>query len=443
MLGHVVPQINGNVGVDIFFVLSGYLITLVLFHDAKLSVPIGAFYWRRWLRLFPALVLVCGALVAYSAVVGDTRQATQDVIAALLYVSNWCRAFPSDAASYLGNTWSLAVEEQFYLLWPALFYFALRVGGKGAVRGVALILLAGCVIWRQFLALDGADYARLYNGFDTHCDGLLLGCALATFRPEQFAPKLTAVFAVLGALALLAFVATPPGWTANTASFINIAAALLVLGARDAPDSLLTSGLSVPTLVYVGRISYGLYLWHYPILIALLRLHVPDLERAAIDIPLSFLLAATSYHYIERPALDLRYSAPRAIAKRFGSLLASTSLVGVALGIAYFFAADVQQAIFPQPIAITNYGPRTLRVGEKFNVQPDGRSFMWVQFSHPAPRGSHIVLDGQQLETNVSSSGANAALPDSISSSPGVKSVTITDQAGTLVTPAVTIDVTR
>ncbi len=105
---------------------------------------------------------------------------------------------------------------------------------------------------------------------------------------------------------------------------------------------------------------------------------------------------------------------------------------------------DVEQASPPQQlITIENYGPRTLRVGETFNRQSDGKSYMWIQLSQAAPAGSHIVLDGQQLETAAASGGVNGALPDSVSSTPGVKTVMVVDKFGNALTPPATIEVTR
>jgi peptidoglycan/LPS O-acetylase OafA/YrhL len=195
----------GGIGVDIFFVLSGFLITTILVreYDGRGSVSLTEFYKRRSLRLFPALLLMCLLFVAYSAVFSsDISKRLREVMEGLLYVTNWSTAFDLGHSHYLGHTWSLGIEEQFYLLWPVVLVGVLQLRrGHVIAFWVALMLAVAAATWRTGLAIDGARTWRLYSGFDTRCDAVLIGCAL-TF----IAPRLALLWP-LGAFGILVIIA--------------------------------------------------------------------------------------------------------------------------------------------------------------------------------------------------------------------------------------------
>jgi peptidoglycan/LPS O-acetylase OafA/YrhL len=111
---------GGGIGVDIFFVLSGFLITRVLLAGYARGDPLAIFYWHRFVRLFPALLFLCAIYLAFGLIFLDKNQTWLDLESSLSYAANWTRAFVDGAPQYLGHTWSTAIEEQFYLLWPAL-----------------------------------------------------------------------------------------------------------------------------------------------------------------------------------------------------------------------------------------------------------------------------------------------------------------------------------
>src|ERR1700677_2490575 len=194
---------GGGLGVDVFFVISGFLITSILLgeQDKRGRVGFGAFYARRALRLFPALVVVL-AVVAVVCATDSHIFLAHETLAGIpwivLYAGNWLRAF-SHAASLgvLGHTWSLAVEEQFYLIWPVIFVFGIgRIGDRR--RAAALLVSAALAVmaYRAVVLAHGWSINRVSNGSDTHCDGLLLGCALAlwlTSGAEVVMPRVSAV----------------------------------------------------------------------------------------------------------------------------------------------------------------------------------------------------------------------------------------------------------
>src|SRR5262245_21094061 len=172
----------GYIGVDLFFVLSGYLITSILLREQLRTGQISllSFYQRRALRLFPALAVLCIVFLAYAFfVLRDPTQGLREIVVVALYLSNWTRAAGLNFPEWLGHTWSLAIEEQFYLLWPLVL-----LAISAARRPIPLLLaVAGAIVavscWRLTLVMHGASTDRLYNGTDTRADALLMGVALA------------------------------------------------------------------------------------------------------------------------------------------------------------------------------------------------------------------------------------------------------------------------
>ncbi|HMA47716.1 MAG TPA: acyltransferase, partial [Frankiaceae bacterium] len=212
---------GGFLGVDTFFVLSGYLITVLLLRESRETggVSLRRFWARRARRLLPALLLVLAALVAYATTLpAEARPRLRgDALATLGYVANW--RFVAQAEDYfthtgppspLRHTWSLGVEEQFYLLWPLLFLVALRLRRpRAAVVGLASLGTVASAVAMARMADGGASVARLYYGTDTRISSLLVGCLLAAvlgrFPGER--PLRRASARALTALAALAGVA--------------------------------------------------------------------------------------------------------------------------------------------------------------------------------------------------------------------------------------------
>ncbi len=326
---------GGFLGVDVFFVLSGYLITgLVLDEAARTgSLRMGRFLLRRARRLVPALLSVLVATVAAVLVFFRDEAAALrgDVLAALVYGSNWWSvlvqrpyAESSGRPPPLLHLWSLGIEEQFYLVWPLLVLLTWRLGGR---RRVALVAAAGAVTsaaLMAWLAVAGrmpvpGDPARVYFGTDTHASGLLVGAALAALGAGRYGTvRAHRVLDVLGSASLLALLAA-----FGTVSFysdalfrggflaISLLAAVVVLGAATA-GTLLSRGLGLAPLRWLGTRSYGIYLWHWP-LIALLRpgveLPVRGWAASGLLVALTLGAAEASYRWVEAPVRDGRAGA--------------------------------------------------------------------------------------------------------------------------------------
>ena len=159
---------------DIFFVLSGYLITTLLANELSATGKIDYrnFYIRRILRLWPAFaVFLLVVVLKISMSEGPKAGSFEAVAVSAVYLMNWSRAFIWWEQYKLGHTWSLAMEEQFYLLWPVLLAFIFARRAICCILGLIIVMIT----WRCFLALNGADPERTYNGFDTHGDALLIG----------------------------------------------------------------------------------------------------------------------------------------------------------------------------------------------------------------------------------------------------------------------------
>jgi len=314
---------GGFLGVDIFFVLSGFLITRLLLEERELTgrIALLRFYVRRALRLFPALVAVAVASAVYAWIWLDHGQAVRamhDLFAAATYRMNWVEALHQQPPfGLLDHTWSLSIEEQFYLLWPLGLLLAYRLGrGRGvfvaAVGGAALSALTRALLWH-----GGAPVHRVYYGLDTHADGLLLGCALAAFtlyRPRAARDAMSGtVGRVAGpvAMAMLALAASQtalfskglPTW------LYPIVAVLTVVVIADVwAGGSLERVLRPAPLVAIGRISYGLYLWHWPVFLVLnpTRTHLSEWPLTLVRLVVTFAVAVVSFFAIEQPFLRLK-----------------------------------------------------------------------------------------------------------------------------------------
>ena len=300
---------------DIFFVMSGYLITSLLLadHRKRGRIDFKKFYARRIMRLYPALAAVCIALVLFAAVFSSEFQMRLiDAAVAFFYLTNIWRAYDLTGVWYMTHTWSLAIEEQFYLLWPLTFALMMRVFGV-SWRAVATLLIAaaGFAGWRIWLASNGATMHRLYNGFDTRADALLVGCAVAiTLQLVDLTrfPRLCTVLAwSLVPLAGFALwcglnVTETSRWMYYWMPLLGTVPGAIALLAILQPKRIFMHRLyELPAFVFCGRICYGLYLWHGPVF-ALLRgdLRFRYYQVFLVGWPIAFGLAIGSYYLIER-----------------------------------------------------------------------------------------------------------------------------------------------
>jgi peptidoglycan/LPS O-acetylase OafA/YrhL len=311
------------IGVDMFFALSGFLITTLLLEEWAMygSISLRHFYLRRYYRLFPALVVVIAIYVLYVLLfVNDgTGIRLRGAGFGVTYMANWGQAFKPfpQAQPDTGYLWTLAIEEQFYLIWPALLILLLRLGA--GVRGTQWALfgmIVAVVAWRNLLIFHGADPNRTYFGTDTRFDELLLGCLAATFyvsrRRESERARWLAMCAAIGSVLFLLYRIFKLNqwtfWTVRiTLTFVAIATALIIYGCVTDSLPMLTRVLSAKWLVFVGVISYSLYLWHVPTDIFLRDVaRLSGWPLAVSEFGLAFAAAYGSYVLVERPFLKRR-----------------------------------------------------------------------------------------------------------------------------------------
>ena len=316
--------LGGYVGVDVFFVLSGFLITSLLIseRDQFGTVWVRGFYARRALRLFPALALVIVFCAAIVLILGDLSGRRHDTLVgipfATFFVGNWVLGLADSLKlGLLNHTWSLGIEEQFYLLWPLTLVVLLRRVSDDVIAAVLLGLAGAESIARLAAALAGYPWERTYYLTIFHSDGLLVGSALALLLTKHRA-RLARGWnrpAAAGACVLLVLLAVSGdntyGWRAPVWITLTVlATAVVLVNLVTSPLRPLSWVLGCRTAVWIGRRSYGLYLWHIPIYLTLISL-VPVTQGAhdeacALGFVVTFVVAGLSYRYVEQRFSHLR-----------------------------------------------------------------------------------------------------------------------------------------
>lgn len=298
---------GGHLGVDLFFVLSGFLITSLLLEERARTgrISLAGFYARRARRLLPALGLLLATFLVIDGLKGHDGLRTVGL--AGLYFGNVVQAFsvPNPLEhSGLEHLWTLAEEEQFYLLWPLLLPFVVR--SRRAVRILAGVI-ALMVVWRFLLAFHGANHGRLYNGPDTHADGLVAGAAVAFLYRERAELKVSGSIATVGiavfGIALFGRTATPL-WDVFGLPFAEIACVIVLVAALTIPEW--GAVLSWRPLRWFGWISYSLYLWHYMLIWAF------DWHLKPLAAVLAIGIAYASTRWVEDPIRRRRRRLPEA-----------------------------------------------------------------------------------------------------------------------------------
>jgi peptidoglycan/LPS O-acetylase OafA/YrhL len=333
-LCHIVPGFlryfgGGYLGVDLFFVLSGFLITSLIIeeNDRVGSVSLATFYIRRALRLFPAVAaallvaVIIGSLFGFSFI-----EFTPLRFASILgYFTNWVRAYEAPDWWFLSHFWSLAIEEQFYLLWPAFLIGLLALPRKAALTIVAT-LATGSAALMIVLYLSGTNPQRIYAGSDTRAFQLLTGCLASMMVHGKCLPAWLSEKSrnALGSVSLVilagAFVMARPELPVMYVAgypVVTLCAALLILHVtldRSAISRLLQSRI----LIWFGKRSYGLYVWHFPIFFLIAKLEMPWLALFAVA--LVVVACALSYRFIELPFLRMKSQYAGSVQRELPSL---------------------------------------------------------------------------------------------------------------------------
>jgi len=306
---HIFPvQLPGSfIGVDIFFVLSGFLITSLLLIEQRESggICLRAFYWRRVLRLVPALLVMLTLYVAFlPAIFGRDHLIAA---ASSLYAMNWVLAFKLGPAGFLAHTWSLAIEEQFYLLWPMALILLLRWGSSRSLTPILIGSIIAVIVWRLCLQHLGAPVLdRLKCGLDTRADTLLIGCLLACSPRFSQTVGRAWIFAVFFLVAEALFLSEGSPLSPWLFTFTAIAAASIISALMSPTTSVLQQALRIKPIVKLGEISYGFYLWHFVIIYLLqAETHLRPFIVGACALVLTIAVSWLSFRFIEKPILRL------------------------------------------------------------------------------------------------------------------------------------------
>ncbi|MGD9954887.1 MAG: acyltransferase family protein [Candidatus Nanopelagicales bacterium] len=322
---------GGFLGVDVFFTLSGFLITSLLLAelDASGRVDFKRFYIRRARRLLPALylVLVATSLAAMTIAQDAAQRVREDATAAFFYVTNWWYVLHGQSyfeatgrPPMLQHLWSLAVEEQFYFVWPVLAWLLWKVGRTRGVRvGAVVGALASTAAMAWIAVAQGmpevTDPSRVYFGSDTHAMTILVGAALATvWRPGVVSARLTgrgvasvtaSGFASLAVLFAVFWFVSADSPLLYRGGFLVIGVITAVVVASAAITASAFAGLmAMQPLKWIGERSYGIYLWHWPVFMLLrpgIDLDADGLQVQFMRLAITLALAELSYRYVEMP----------------------------------------------------------------------------------------------------------------------------------------------
>ena len=318
---------GGFLGVDAFFVLSGYLITSLLLAEYRSQgrIAFTAFWARRARRLLPALFLMLLGVGFYAIVFAKPDELDRlraDALATIAYVANWRPIFSGESyfeqfsvPSPLRHTWSLAIEEQWYAMWPLLLFVLLRLR-RGSLRialPAALVMAAASATLMAILFQPLHDPSRVFYGTDTRAQSLLVGALLAMLLTQWSAVRSGAGKATLQGLAVVCVVFIGFVWArcgdGNTLLYrggflvLGMAVAVVIVASVQPGLSLVGRVLAIPPLRGLGLISYGVYLWHWPIYLMLTpeRIGLGDYPVFALRVAATLAVAIASYRYLEMP----------------------------------------------------------------------------------------------------------------------------------------------
>jgi len=404
---------GGFLGVDIFFVLSGYLITTLLRDewDRTGRVDIRRFYLRRARRLLPALYLMLTTVVFPTAVIapGQLGRLRGDVISALFYVTNWTQILWSRSyfralgpPSLLEHLWSLAVEEQFYFTWPLVLVICLAAKRRAAPLVVATLGAGLSALLMAVLYTPGHDPSRVYYGSDTHAAPLLIGAAFSLTQSDRsrwgmgWRRDLPAL-AGASVLAYYIFNVKYLDSALYRGGYIVVGlATVLVIRAAVRPETITSRVLALPALRWIGLRSYAIYLWHWPIIQLTRPGAHPSVPTPFLDlyrILLTLTAAGVSYRFLEHPIRTRGFLA--AIRGRRRALAAARSLLAVAAIGVVITTASLQLA----------HAPSDRAAGIEF----DHAAAPTITISHPAPPSSSPAVG--PAASSVSPAAGSSSLP--------------------------------
>ena len=323
---HMTPVLllGGRIGVDLFFVLSGFLITWTLLQEQRLtgSISLKNFYMRRILRLVPPLVTVIAFVMTFVWLKGTAEQislAIWNSIGALLYFFNWQVVWEApnvlNHERMYSHIWSLSVEEQFYTVWPLVVVGMFTFGAPR--RAWLALALAGIFVpsvWRALRWLQEPS-PLVYVQTHLRADGLMWGALAAILIDLRIVPtgKLRKVAswagvpALLGLFVIASFEGLENGFFYLVGfALVGLCSSVLIYTSVVCPLPPLARALAFRPLRWIGGISYGLYLWHWPIIRIVAGWELPQVATIAAEYSISFAIATVSYYSMEQPILRLK-----------------------------------------------------------------------------------------------------------------------------------------
>lgn len=417
---------GGFLGVDIFFVLSGFLITSLLLVEWTTSdrIDVAAFWFRRARRLLPALVLVLVVVAAYAAWMAPdvTRERLRgDMLSALFYVANW--RFVVNGVSYfeqyatptpLLHTWSLAIEEQFYLVWPLVILVLARYAAKRSHERAPLVIAAVCAgaavvsAGLMFVMYEpGLDPSRVYYGTDTRAQALLVGAAAAGLAIHRgwwqdrnaTGGRLAAALGLIGLIGVgvMGFFGSDSAPWMYRGGFLVAAliSAALVTAVAHPSTNPVTAVLSFAPLRWIGLASYGIYLWHWVIFVILTpeRTGTQGSALLSIRVAITLLVATISYIFVEKP---IRQWSPRRSANPWNRSVLATVSGAIALCLAATVLSTSARAARPEvssdDLAVTQPSLGATPSGPALPVFLLGDSVAWYMH-HKNPPDPSLGLD--------------------------------------------------
>ncbi len=456
---------SGLLGVTLFFVLSGYLITGILIKEwrqtGKLNLP--TFWIHRVRRLFPAIVFMLCTVLVVTAFIGPDllTKLRKDLFPALFWFTNWWYIFQDTsyfeamgAPSPVNHFWSLAIEEQFYVIWPPILLLLFRSKvKKNTIQRLIVVLAIVSVALMMFLYVPGGDPSRVYYGTDTRAFSLLIGAFLAFAFPSHrvcgkgkkgLNPGQRKTVGLLGLVAFAAIIvmmivvdAYSPFSYYGGILITSLLTGMLILALVD-KRNLIAKFFSLPPLVYLGKISYGVYIWHYPILLIMTDFNAAS-ETAwywhILQAIVILAVSAFSYHFVEQPIrkgrLGVMYHEIKDKTTTFGQVI-KKHIVYVVCTVALVVGAVVACIVVPDTTTQQN---TTLGEGV---VIPEGAMSEGDQSGEGegAVSGQDIneASDVSQKDYLLSKLGTNPALPnlsmETLQQLVDTKGATQTEKAG-------------
>ena len=430
---HIGPASGGFLGVDLFFVISGYLITTILLQKQDLSFQeLLPFWMGRMRRLLPAAYVMIFLTVSWCAIAGSNALLSirGDALSSFFYVSNWWYIFHQlsyfdsfNAVSPLKNLWSLAIEEQFYIIWPVLLIVGMKwIKTRAHLPMITFGLALVSALWMVILYSPDTDPSRIYYGTDTRAFALLIGCSLAFVWPMQrlssrnLLPIGRRILHIAGfgsfAIFLICVYAVDEFdrflYQGGMLLFCFNAAILLACVCH--PASLIGKWLSWKPLVWLGKRSYGIYLWHYPIIVLttpVIEIGQPSMWRVTLQLIAILLIAEASYRFIEQPIRRLgfrQYFASWSIWKKEIKQWSVSNKVflGVAVALLILFTIGMSSSshIDPQAKEVTQIKTSPKKAGDhqeskskKKQEKQEKKAADLKQFHQVLAIGDSVMLD--------------------------------------------------